>query len=92
MTWNHRVIKTTEHDGDIYQIHEVYYNDSGVPFACTDSPVSPLSETVEGLTKECERFVKACKNPVLEMKDFEEGGKYWEVSTDELTVSMETTE
>ena len=80
MTWNHRVVHIKLPDDvqeDWYGIHEVFYNDKGVPEMCTTESIAPEAETVEGLQKTLEWMLKALGEPVLEITDFDVGGKYY---------------
>jgi len=89
MTWNHRVIhvKLTEPsiEEDWYSIHEVFYN--GVPELCTAEAIAPEGESIESLQQTLEWMLKALGEPILEMTDFDVGGKYyteledWETGT-----------
>lgn len=38
MTWNYRVVRRLEPHGKTYGIHEVFYDDAGKAFACTENP------------------------------------------------------
>lgn len=75
MTWNHRVIRQVCDDEVFFGIHEVFY-DEGVPDMCTVDAVGVCGESLEGLEQTLEWMQKALGQPVLEMSDFEEGGKY----------------
>ena len=76
MHWNHRVIKKecrNDADETTYGIHEVYYNNNGVPTMCTEEPIRLLGDSVKDLKETLERMMKALDNPVLDYdKDFPE--------------------
>jgi len=77
MSWNHRVIRQVC-DGEVFfGIHEVFYNDEGVPDMCTEDAVGVFGEDMEGLIQTLEWMRKALGQPILEMADFEEGGKHF---------------
>lgn len=63
--WNYRVIQNIH--GEL-GIHEVYYNDDGIPVACSQNP-SPIIVDAElgmpGLLFEIEKMHDACSKPVL---------------------------
>jgi len=85
MTWNHRVIRK-EYKGfneiEIqFGIHEVYYNDDGVPDMCTENPVDVVGDNIKELKQTLRWMRKALSQPVLDYADFEEGGKYYERTT-----------
>jgi hypothetical protein len=67
--WNHRVIETQEADGPILAIHEVYYDDAGVPTGHT-APVPVDGETVVELHVMMRSFNRALELPVLKPSDF----------------------
>ena len=72
MSWNHRVIHSVINGEDIYQIHEVFYDDEGKPVSCTVEGVSPLGETKRELIEDMGRFSRALGQEWLEMSMFEE--------------------
>lgn len=71
MHWNHRVVKHVSkyvHEEeeiveDTYQICEVYYNGKDIPTGYCEASV--VSETIEGLQEEVERFKRAIAQPIL---------------------------
>ena len=67
MTWNYRVLqRTDEKTGEkTYAIHEVYYDKTGKPEACTEDAVAPMGETPEELREDMEHYLVALKNPIL---------------------------
>lgn len=67
--WNYRVIKQTTETGDLYAIHEVYY-ENNKPTSCTQNPAWPSGETAEELKKDCLRFLEAFNLPFLGYNDF----------------------
>ena len=65
MSWNHRIL-ATEHKGEIFlNIHEVYYNDKGVPDSYTANPVSVSGETLEDLKWVLEKMKDCLSKPIL---------------------------
>jgi hypothetical protein len=66
--WNYRVIRKSDKQSSeyTYQIHEVYYADSGDIEGWTEAPVLPLGETVAELREDIRFFMKAFQNPILE--------------------------
>lgn len=63
--WNYRVLKT----GDIYQIHEVFYDDVGIIIGWSKSPCSPVGDSPAELEHDVEQFRKAFGRPVLRESD-----------------------
>lgn len=70
MSWNYRVIKHEKLDGSWFSIHEVYYDDDGNPWACTEDPASPFGETEEELRAGAAMMMKAFEKPVLNYSSF----------------------
>ena len=66
MTWNYRVVRTTQGDEEWFAIYEVYYDDEGRPEARTEEPVSPAGETLEALQQDLQWYLRALQEPVLE--------------------------
>lgn len=70
MSWNHRVVKHVVDDAVHYTIHEVYYDDSGVPVAFSESAVPAFGETHEELTHCLINQLSALTKPVLDATMF----------------------
>ncbi len=68
--WNYRVIKRHHKKSDTYtyQVHEVYYKKSGKIAGWTESPVTPMGETVNELRGDIRYFSRAFQKPVLREK------------------------
>jgi len=77
MTWNYRVIAHEYKDELYFEIHEVYYNDDGVPEMCTVDAVEVAGESLAALSQTLDWMRKALREPILNIADFEEGGKYY---------------
>jgi hypothetical protein len=72
MSWNYRVIKQVDAQGnESHGIHEVYYDDQGRPHSCTVKAVSPTEETAEALSHTLIYMMRAFTDPVLDMALFE---------------------
>ena len=82
MTWNHRVIRQVYDDEVFLGIHEVFYED-GVPDMCTKDTVGVSGESLAELKQTLKWMRKALRQPILEMSDFEEGGKYFDAERKE---------
>ena len=77
MTWDHRVL-AHEHKGELtFEIHEVFYNDDGVPNMCTENAVGVASDTLPGLSHTLRLMLAALMEPILNYADFGPGGKYY---------------
>ncbi|MFA5558172.1 MAG: hypothetical protein WDA59_01745 [Methanofastidiosum sp.] len=69
MHWNYRIVHFETDIGDYYDLHEVYYDEDGTPFART-SDGKAYGETVEEVIEVLEMMLSdAKKAPVLEDKD-----------------------
>jgi len=69
MSWNYRVIKTTEGSSSHYYLHEVYYDDAGQPDGSTVEPVFVSGENVEEIRQVLTQMLRDIKQPVLEERD-----------------------
>jgi hypothetical protein len=70
MGWNHRVIVTEEKDpsGESYpyfRVHEVYYDENGVPDGYTANPISISGEDMESLNWTVDRIKESLPKPPL---------------------------
>lgn len=68
--WNYRVIrKTCSRTGMVtYQVHEVYYTETGGIDCWTQEAVEPLGTTEAELRNDVHAFLAAFRKPVLEEK------------------------
>jgi hypothetical protein len=66
MSWNYRVVRTTEGDPESFAIYEVFYDDQGQPEARTEQPSYPAGETLEELRHDLQHYLAALDHPVLE--------------------------
>jgi hypothetical protein len=66
MTWNYRVVRTTDGEEESFAIYEVYYDDDGRPEACTEDPAHPSGETLEELAEDLTYYQAALSQPVLD--------------------------
>jgi hypothetical protein len=64
-TWKYRVILKNGR----YAIHEVYYDEEGEPWTCSEGPVCPEGDTLEALREGLEHYQRALESPVLEYAD-----------------------
>lgn len=60
-----------------YSIHEVFYDDDGLPRLMTQDAVGVWGETMEDVQQTLEWMTKALEQPILEASDFDKGGKYY---------------
>ncbi len=67
MTWNYRVVRHKTYGGQkYYQIHEVYYTESGGVAAMTEKAIAPLGETTTELQLDLNRMLEAMAKPPLD--------------------------
>lgn len=83
MTWNHRVIRHIYGSEESFAIHEVFYDDEGAPTLVTEDAVGVWGDTVADVEKTLRWMMKALQEPVLDMIDFEPGGRYY-TETEEI--------
>lgn len=65
--WNYRVLSIA----DSVAIHEVHYDEMGMPVAYGAEPVTVGTDTIEGLKWMVERFIEALAKPMLTQADFD---------------------
>jgi hypothetical protein len=70
MTWNDRVVRTTEGEEESFAIYEVSYDDDGRPEARTKAPARPAGETLEALAEDRHSYQAALQEAVLEDRAF----------------------
>ena len=71
-TWNFRVMKFTQDNEDIYQIHEVHYDEKDNPSMYTENAYTPIGESKLELFKEFQMMLEAFDKPVLTESSFKE--------------------
>jgi hypothetical protein len=74
MTWNDRVVRTTNGDEEGFAIYEVYDDDNGRPEARTEEPAHPAGETLEELADDLQAYQAALQQPVLDDAEFLQAG------------------
>ena len=63
---HHRVVKTIQPNGDvIFGIHEVYYDENGVPDGYTANPISISGEDMESLNWTVDRIKESLSKAPL---------------------------
>lgn len=71
MSWNYRIIKTQSAAYlDNFAVHEVYYDDDGLPEMRTEDSVGPSGETMEELRADIRMMMQAFLKPILTDDDF----------------------
>lgn len=70
MTWNYRIIRHVSVSGIWYAVHEVYYDGSGNPVACSEEPVFPMGEDLTEITYDLNLYHKALAEPILDYSTF----------------------
>lgn len=65
MTWNHRIL-AHKHNDDVYlEIHEVYYNEDGIPDSYTANAITIGSEELKGIRWTLNKIQECLKKPIL---------------------------
>ena len=77
MSWNYRVLRHAEKpeapgDGDWFAIHEVFYDEHGMPRSCSADPIAPGGETPGELRSDLRMMMSAFDKPALDYKLFED--------------------
>jgi len=75
MSWNYRVLRrkyksNTGEDLEVYNIHEVYYDDNDNPTSSTVEPMYPQGETRDELIADIDHMRRAYLMPVLDYESF----------------------
>jgi len=71
--WNHRILRHEEEDkSEWFAIHEVFYNNEGIPHSCTENPISIIQPDIEGIKWEIDKLAIAIDKPFIEYSYFEE--------------------
>jgi hypothetical protein len=65
MNWDYRILAYKQGEEILLQIHEVYYNEDGIPNGYTESPVSVGSETIKGITWTLNKMLECRTKPIL---------------------------
>jgi hypothetical protein len=66
MSWNHRVIKNKE--GEL-EIHEVFYDEDGIPDMMTEKPIAPFGETLEDLIWCLKSMLAGCDDAIIDPEE-----------------------
>ena len=66
VSWDYRVIKRLFNDAEaLYTVHEVYYDEGGLPNGWTQFDVSPAGETPAEAYESLKLYLRAFGKPVL---------------------------
>ena len=65
MSWNHRVLAYTYKDEVYFRIHEIYYNNDGIPTACTEKATCVIGESLESIKWNLTKMLECLEKPVL---------------------------
>ena len=65
MVWNHRIL-AHEHKGEIYlKIHEVYYNENGIPVLYTNNPTDVCGDDLKSIRWTLNKMKECIGKPIL---------------------------
>lgn len=67
--WNHRIVHKVDETSEILGIHEVFYDDEGIPEMVTVNPVGAVGDTLLELREELLSMLAAFEKPILEYDD-----------------------
>ena len=65
MGWNHRVLAHKHKDEVYFEIHEVLYDESGIPNGYTEKGITVGGETVKGMLWTLNKMKECLKKPIL---------------------------
>ncbi len=69
--WNYRVVRKSHGDSSefSYNIHEVHYDDAGIPTNCSMSAIAPYGSSHEELRRDLDTMRRAFDLPTLDYDD-----------------------
>jgi len=70
MKWNYRVVRRKLPEGDLYAIHEVYYDEDGSPKLVTEEPSYPMGESYGEFQEDFEHYLDALNRDLLNYEEF----------------------
>ena len=70
MGWNHRILAHKDGYDYYFQIHEVYYDENGIPNSYTSNDVSVRSESLEGINWILDKMKDCINKPILSEENF----------------------
>lgn len=71
MKWNHRILAHKEPGGDIFfLIHEVYYNETGIPETYTVKGAKIGGYDMNGIKWSLKKMEECLKKPILDADNF----------------------
>jgi len=65
MSWNHRILAHNEGDEIYLEIHEVYYDENGLPNGYTSNPTTIGGEDVKSINWTLNKVLECTKKPIL---------------------------
>lgn len=65
MSWNHRILAHVTKEETLFEIHEVYNDEKGVPNGYTKNAVSVSAENLTDINWTLEKMKDCTKKPIL---------------------------
>lgn len=65
MGWNHRVLAHKYREEVYLQIHEVFYDENGIPNGYTAEPITIGAEDIKGIRWTLNKMKECLKKPIL---------------------------
>lgn len=65
MDWNHRVLAHKYQEEIYFEIHEVYYDENGIPNGYKEKPVTIGGENIKGMRWALNKMKECLKKPIL---------------------------
>lgn len=65
MSWNYRLIEKNISGETLFRIHEVYYDEDGIPNGVTKKPVYPQADSKEKFKDQMKLYNEALEKPIL---------------------------
>jgi hypothetical protein len=66
MTWNYRIVKAN----DGYGLHEIYYDENGIPNARTQEPIL-MGENQDDIVADLKMMLCDAQKPIIDDKEFQ---------------------
>ena len=65
MSWNYRVLAHKYEEEIYFEIHEVYYDENGIPNGYKEKPVTISGENIKGMRWALNKMKECLKKPIL---------------------------
>ena len=88
MSWNHRVLAHKDGDEVWFSIHEVYYDENGIPKSYTANGVNVGGNSIKDLSWTLDKMKECLDKPILSLENFPETFNTKDEATEMLRASL----